>query len=182
MIKQKIKKSEFTSPTFNMLLTTSRDPSQKTRSFARILSEIFDWRYINRGKSPVEELLRLVRDRKETFAIINELKGNPAFIHFYDYRGRFIIGIRISVGVIKRLRKRVEGYILFSDEIKDFPMEIFEKVVVEKYAPKRFLRKSAPVIRVEVNNGGRELTFYYERDVILTLKVLEIIKKGEDLV
>ncbi|ADL58660.1 ribosomal biosynthesis protein [Methanothermobacter wolfeii] len=67
-----------------MLLTTSRKPSQRTRSFAQRLARILGWTYINRGKMNLREVLI---DAGGPAAILFERHGNPARITFLDERG-----------------------------------------------------------------------------------------------
>ncbi len=165
-----------------MLVTTSRNPSRKTRRFARTLSHIFGWTYVTRGKSPIEELLWLAEKRSTRMGIVSEIKGNPAFIHFFNHDGRFISGLKISPGIIRKTEKNLDGYVLFSDEIRYFPMKLFENAVVEKNVPEKFLKKTSPCIMVDVIDEGRKLVFYHGDDVILSFRIHEVLKKGRDLV
>ncbi len=165
-----------------MLLTTSRNPSRKTRRFARTLSGIFGWRYLTRGKLSIEELLWMSERRGNRMGIVSEIKGNPAFIHFFKSDGKFISGLRISPGVIEKISRHTSGYVLFTDKIRGFPMELFENAVVEGHVPGKFIKKISPQYRVEVLDGGGKLIFYDGDSISLSFRVLEVIKRGRDLV
>ena len=68
-------------------ITTSRKPSQKTRSFCKILSLVFNKPYIQRGKRSLIDLREI--SKKEGciyFLIIKEYKGNPGKIEIIDIR------------------------------------------------------------------------------------------------
>jgi len=165
-----------------MLVTTSRNPSRKTRRFARVLSHIFGWIYVTRGKMSIEDLFWMAEKRNTSMGIVSEIKGNPAFIHFFNHDGRFISGLKISPGIIGKTGKKLDGYVLFSDEISHFPMKLFENAVVEKNVPEKFLRKTSPFIRVDVIDGGRKLVFYHGDSVILSFRIHEVLREGRDLV
>ncbi len=87
-----------------MILTTSRKPSRKTRRLAKVLSRFFNWNYVQRGKTPIEEFGR-------KFAIIQEIKGNPAFLKIYD--GREVLSISFSTGEINKVKMGKEVPVFF---------------------------------------------------------------------
>jgi len=91
-----------------MLVTTSRKPSQRTRSFSQRLSRIMGWRYINRGKMSLRDVLIEARG---PVAVVSERHGNPARITFLDERG----GER--------------GYILFNPSFEMKKPELADKAV-----------------------------------------------------
>jgi len=67
-----------------MLLTTSRRPSQRTRSFSQRLSRIMGWRYVNRGKMSIRDVLI---EASGPVAVVSERHGNPSRITFLGDRG-----------------------------------------------------------------------------------------------
>ncbi|MFB2622311.1 Brix domain-containing protein [Methanothermobacter marburgensis] len=67
-----------------MLLTTSRKPSQRTRSFSQRLSRIMGWRYVNRGKMSIRDVLI---EASGPVALVSERHGNPSRITFLGERG-----------------------------------------------------------------------------------------------
>lgn len=68
------------------VFTTSREPSQRTRSFLKdfvTLSPHFV--RITRGKYTFREIVELARLEKARFlAVIGEMRGNPSIIRLYD--------------------------------------------------------------------------------------------------
>ncbi len=68
------------------VFTTSREPSQRTRSFLKdfvTLSPHFV--RITRGKYTFQEIVELARLEKARFlAVIGEMRGNPSIIRLYD--------------------------------------------------------------------------------------------------
>jgi len=99
-----------------MLITTSRKPSQRTRSFCQKLKRALGYPYINRGKMNIQETLQKTREHKEsTLAIVSEKHGNPSKITFYNTKGEQIGYITINVTIPKTLEteptKNIKGAI-----------------------------------------------------------------------
>jgi U3 small nucleolar ribonucleoprotein protein IMP4 len=83
-----------------MLITTSRKPSQRTRSFCKSLVRVLNSSYINRGKMSIRDVLikssELGYDR---VALVSEMKGNPNRIDFLDEEGEIIFSMDVTVGI-----------------------------------------------------------------------------------
>jgi U3 small nucleolar ribonucleoprotein protein IMP4 len=54
-----------------MFITTSRKPSRKTRTFAKVLADFLNLEYVPRGKTGISEFL------SERMIVIGEKDGNP---------------------------------------------------------------------------------------------------------
>ncbi len=83
-----------------MLITTSRKPSQRTRSFCKSLVTVLNSSYINRGKMSIRDIL--IKSSELGFnkiAIISEMKGNPSRIDFQDAEGELILSLEVTVGI-----------------------------------------------------------------------------------
>jgi len=81
-----------------MLITTSRKPSPRTRSFAGSLERVFNSKYINRGKMSMRDVLLKLRASDHTkVAVISEMKGNPSRIEFFNLEGDSILIMDITV-------------------------------------------------------------------------------------
>lgn len=90
-----------------MLITTSRKPSQRTRSFCQRLKKAMGYPYINRGKMNTREILQKAREYNEpTIAIVSEKHGNPSRITFYNKIGEEIGYMTISTAIPKSLETR----------------------------------------------------------------------------
>uniref|UniRef100_A0A7J3ZLF4 Probable Brix domain-containing ribosomal biogenesis protein n=1 Tax=Fervidicoccus fontis TaxID=683846 RepID=A0A7J3ZLF4_9CREN len=68
------------------IVTTSRDPSRRTRSLVKDIVMLAPWLVrINRGKMTLRELLDFaVNVNARTLAIVCEKKANPSIIRLYD--------------------------------------------------------------------------------------------------
>lgn len=86
-----------------MLLTTSRKPSQRTRSFSQKLARAMGWRYVNRGKMSLREVLI---ESRGPVAVVFERHGNPSRITFLDEKGR------------------EQGYVIFSISLSDTSLNL----------------------------------------------------------
>jgi U3 small nucleolar ribonucleoprotein protein IMP4 len=83
-----------------MLITTSRKPSQRTRSFSRSLERVLNSKYINRGKMSIRDVL--IRSSQLGFdntAVISEMKGNPSRIEIYGPKGESLVSMDITVSL-----------------------------------------------------------------------------------
>ena len=69
-----------------MIITTSRKPSQRTRSLVNDLARVFNFEILNRGKIPLSELI----ENKDDMIIVEELKGNPGRIKIFNFSYNFV--------------------------------------------------------------------------------------------
>ncbi len=141
-----------------MILTTSRKPSRKTRSFAKALSRFMDWRYVQRGKMSFREF------ESGELWMISELKGNPAFLSFYS-NGKKLLELSISISNIKKAEIGRGEVVYFGERYNFFgalPANLLEKFDRKPYFPKKI---------VENEN---ELTFYIAGEVIFKMRILGI--------
>ena len=70
-----------------MLVTTSRDPSPKTRRFGRALAEFLSFPYLNRGKQGFSG--------EETWLVVVEDHGNPQGLVKRSTAGEELISFRL---------------------------------------------------------------------------------------
>ena len=71
-----------------IVITTSRKPSQRTRSFTNDLARVLSGRILTRGKTPLREIL----NSYPKIILIEEYKGNPGKIKFYNIaKGKLLI-------------------------------------------------------------------------------------------
>ncbi len=70
---------------FNLVISTSRKPSQITRRFAQFLKHYFNAVYINRGKSSFSKVVNQAKQYENSLLlVITETKGNPSSINIYN--------------------------------------------------------------------------------------------------
>ena len=83
-----------------MLITTSRKPSQRTRSFCKSLVRVLNSSYINRGKMSLRDvLIKSSEMGYDKTAVISQMKGNPSRIDFHKEDGELILSLDITVGL-----------------------------------------------------------------------------------
>lgn len=150
-----------------MLLTTSRKPSPRTRSFAGSLERILNSKYINRGKMSMRDVLLKSRASDHTkVAVISEMKGNPSRIEFFDLEGDLILSMDITVsnslasGRIKKKDLRVRWELDRSD--------LKEKIISTIEVPE----DPVDLINTRLDTLKDELRQYSNSNLILV--------KGED--
>ncbi len=152
-------------------LTTSRDPARRTRSFAKVISRYMNWRYVQRGKRGLEDLLQEFNH----LIMVREIKGNPAFLDiFIDQRK--ILTIRMNVGIIRK-EKFDDSPVYFTGDLDFDPLllgALPKTKAGEKFALKYDLRK---VVRVKKK---RDLEFYFDDKLVLTMKILGVRHEGKD--
>lgn len=81
-----------------MLITTSRKPSPRTRSFVKSLERVFNSKSINRGKMSMRDVLLKSKVSGYTkTAVVSEMKGNPSRIDLYDPEGEVNLSFDVTV-------------------------------------------------------------------------------------
>ena len=89
-----------------ILITTSRKPGRKTRTFSRDLQRALpNSLYINRGKGSIEDIVELALAQGfMRILIVGETKGNPSLIRTLELEGEPRWGIQIYINPIKFCR------------------------------------------------------------------------------
>jgi U3 small nucleolar ribonucleoprotein protein IMP4 len=77
-----------------MLVTSSRKPSAKTRTFCKILSRFLAGRCTKRGKMGMQELLE--SSQGGPLIVVGEYHGNPGELSFYDETGKLLFSLRFA--------------------------------------------------------------------------------------
>ncbi len=147
-----------------IVLTTSRDPSRRTRRFSKVISRYMNWEYMQRGKRSLDDVLRF-----EHLIFIREVKGNPAFLDVY-MNGDLALTLRFNAGIIKK-EKFDNSPVYFAGKT-DFDPAVLGAIpkskAGEKFATKYDLRK---VVRVRKRKA---LEFYFDDKLVLTMKILGV--------
>lgn len=141
-----------------MILTTSRKPSRKTRSFAKALAKFLNWKYVQRGKASFKEF------EKDEFWMISELKGNPAFLNFYE-KGEKVLEISISVSNVKKAEIEWGEVVYFGEKFNFFntlPASLLEKFNKKPYFPKKIVER------------GNELFFFIGEELIFKIRIFNV--------
>ncbi len=148
-----------------MILTTSRKPGRRTRSFAKVFSRFLNWRYVNRGKMNLEEVLSF-----GDVCIVQEVKGNPASMTFYR-NGRKIGWIRFSAGVIKKVKTDFSPPVFIGKP--PFNPLIFG-AMPQNRAGMKIARKADLPKKIFVKRDGKtRLIFRFGDEIVLSMKIID---------
>ncbi len=83
-----------------MLISTSRKPSQKTRTFCKNFQHAFGFEYVNRGKSSLRDLLiKTSQLGHKSLVLVYQIKGNPSKLTFYNLDGEEELALLVSVNI-----------------------------------------------------------------------------------
>ncbi len=91
-----------------MILTTSRKPSQRTRSFVRDLERTLNIPYVQRGKLSLKEIFEIDKH----VLLIGEFKANPGTLVVYDVENERRLSSFISV----KLQREICGEKIYNDD------------------------------------------------------------------
>ncbi|WP_321421077.1 Brix domain-containing protein [uncultured Methanobacterium sp.] len=111
-----------------MLITTSRKPSQRTRTFCRGLERVLKARCVNRGKMSLRDVFLKAKEMEtDRVAVVFERNGNPNRMDFYQ-DGELFISLLITVDFsLPKGRMEKDNLCIRCevDELKDLSTEIF---------------------------------------------------------
>ncbi len=110
-----------------ILITTSRRPSRRTRTFAKELVRVIPNSIkINRGKMSLDDLKEyMIRRGYTRLIIINTKKGNPSQLIFYvlDYEGLKRVLIFNIRGLSLQIDKKIKRYVRYIRDVIDLTRE-----------------------------------------------------------
>ena len=89
-----------------VVVTTSRKPSRRTRSFVKDLGRVLAGKSLTRGKTPLRELF----SKYPKMIKVDEYKANPGKLKLYDMNEKKLILLFISVKLQREVcRKKVKN-------------------------------------------------------------------------
>jgi|Deesub1362A_J573_1020465.scaffolds.fasta_scaffold00498_24 U3 small nucleolar ribonucleoprotein protein IMP4 len=142
-----------------MFITTSRKPSRKTRTFAKVLADFLNLEYVPRGKTGISEFL------SERMIVIGEKDGNPFSMKIISPEGDSV-NLYFNVSNILKV-KTGKAPVIFKGE-PPFDPSLFgavgEGVKVNFKTEKKVLVKKI--------NGWTILDFRYGEKSLFKLKLL----------
>jgi U3 small nucleolar ribonucleoprotein protein IMP4 len=159
-----------------MLITSTRDPSQQTRTLCKLLARLFQAEYINRGKASTREIFaRAIEKGHKQVLIVGSFYGSPGSLAFYDAMGNCLLSLHIAISKVTKERF--------------FPRELI--LVGEGKLAQRF----SQILGLELNGikeGKRMLIIedkalsFYEGEVedqrlLLKLKIFSIKYEGKNI-
>ncbi len=147
-----------------LTITTSRKPGRKTRRFAKVIARYFNWSYINRGKMSLEDLSNL----SDRLCIVSEVKGNPAYMTFYE-GGEERLRIRFTTSNIKKVKMDSSPPVFIGKPPVD-PL-VFGAIPQNK-AGLKLSRKVHFPKKVVVRDG--DLHLYYLDELVVSMKNVRV--------
>ncbi|MGI6482368.1 MAG: Brix domain-containing protein [Methanobacterium sp.] len=146
-----------------MLVTTSRKPSQRTRTFCRGLERVSKTRCVNRGKMSLRDVFLKSRELGTNLvAVISEKNGNPNGMEIYEDGVLFATlklaaDLSLPKGRIKKdetcLRCEVDELKGLASKIFEIPLENSEESKCNFLWIKTHQRKSTPVMEFFDRDG-----------------------------
>lgn len=145
-----------------MIITTSRKPSRKTRSFVKAISKFLGWNYVQRGKISLKNL------NLDKICILTEIKGNPAVMNFYE-NGEKVLEIFFSVTNIKKnFSSGIMKDVLYIGKKYNFFNAISEDLL-EKFDKRPFFEK-------KIVEKDKELLFYFKNELLFKIRIHRVKK------
>ncbi len=92
-----------------ILVTTSRKPSPRTRSFSRDVARALGASYFTRGKANLETVFSMVPEEDDRLVMIKERRGNPSLIEIY-HRGERVLALKLRRAILARELRYRYGY------------------------------------------------------------------------
>ena len=150
-----------------MILTTSRKPGRKTRTFVKILSAYMNWRYVSRGKKSLEEIFSLSPD----VAVVEEIKGNPRILKIFKNASE-VLSLRFNLAKVLKV-KMDDSPVFFSGKFELDPAllgAIPSNIAGEKI--KRKLKLRGEIVKEVLagrKKGRKFLNFTYQGKSVIFL-------------
>ncbi|MDZ4172394.1 MAG: ribosomal biogenesis protein [Methanobacteriaceae archaeon] len=114
-----------------MLITTSRKPSKRTRSFCKYLNRIFDSEYVNRGKMSMRDvILKLVASNYSYAVLVYEYNGNPSKITIFNKEGNELLSMTINIALPEERINIKKDQLSFKCDIDE--MAVLEDVLISE--------------------------------------------------
>jgi U3 small nucleolar ribonucleoprotein protein IMP4 len=114
-----------------MLITTSRKPSAKTRTFCQSLSRALNAEYINRGKMSFRDVL-IKASEFNRFAIISQMKGNPSRIEFYDKNGEILLTLYIRESILDLKGRIYPHQLTLRSEVEELKLPLLNVLEIKE--------------------------------------------------
>jgi U3 small nucleolar ribonucleoprotein protein IMP4 len=153
-----------------MLITTSRKPSQRTRSFCKDLNRVIDSEYVNRGKMSLRNVLLKSSELGSTkTAVVSEVKGNPSRIDFYNENGNPIISLDVTVSTSTSQERVKKKDLTLQCEFSDLKklVEVFD-------IPESHLKEKNLLLIKKGDNERKAVIEFYGNNGIKTGPVIYI--------
>jgi U3 small nucleolar ribonucleoprotein protein IMP4 len=149
-----------------MLLTTSRKPSRKTRTLAKVLARFMNWRYLARGKMDIENILSFAEGE---VALLEEVKGNPAFLRIIHPIKGELLSLRFNVGNIEKVKMDNSPVIFVGSQTLPFDPLLLGAIPPSDMKFKKI--DSRKKVFVRRKDGWIIFDFRYEEKSVLRFKV-----------
>ncbi|MBP2045525.1 Brix domain-containing protein [Methanobacterium aggregans] len=149
-----------------MLITTSRKPSQRTRSFCKSLDRVINSEYVNRGKMSLRDvLLKSSQLGFDKTALISETKGNPSKIDFYNEKGDIVLSMDVTVSITNSKGRLKTSELSMKSEMDTLNI-LGELLGIPKC--RDILKQENILVLKEGDNERRALLEFYDSKGVIT--------------
>ncbi|MBO8183177.1 MAG: rRNA maturation protein [Archaeoglobus sp.] len=150
-----------------MIVTTSRKPGRKTRSFVKILSAYMNWKYVPRGKMSLEEIFSISPE----IALVEEIKGNPSILRIFK---NSLEVLRLRFNLAKSVKVKMDDSpVFFSGKLSFDPSllgAVPSNIAGEKI--KRKIKARGEIVKEVIagkKKGRKFLNFTYRGKTVIFL-------------
>ncbi len=141
-----------------MLVTTSRKPSQKTRTFAKVMAKFMNWEYVSRGKANI-------KDFEGKLALVGEKGGNPSSLRIYTTGKQY--DLSFNVGEIKKIDLD-QSPVIFRGKTP------FNPTILDAISSETRINFDSPKKVLVTSSDGWVLDFRYHLESIFKLKLFRV--------
>ncbi|MEM3536898.1 MAG: hypothetical protein QXP84_00085 [Candidatus Korarchaeum sp.] len=183
-----------------ILITTTRRPSRRTRSFVRDLYHVIPTsRRRNRGKMSMEDLNELaIREGAERVIIVGTRRGNPSFLAFYEPSPSYLkpisligldgVSLRSEITNRRAPHARRLGIVYSREELKEKARILAKSfktpILIQGLEELRSGTESCEVAFLLSSDSGVRGTFYRVRpteEIGPRMRISEIREYGEGI-
>ena len=154
-----------------MLITTSRKPSQKTRTFARSLQRVLNADYVNRGKMNLRDvLIKAIQSDSDRILIISEMKGNPSRIEILNNEGNSLLSVNITASITSGNGRVEKNKLMLRCENESLRTELISILGLVDHESQKYLTHNSNLISIRdpERKTSRRVIEFYDRDGKLT--------------
>ncbi len=150
-----------------MIVTTSRKPGRRTRTFVNILSSYMNWRHISRGKKSLENLFSSFPN----LVVVEEIKGNPSILKVFKNSEEVL---RIRFNLAKTVKTKMDDSPVFFSGKLDFDPAILGAIPSNLPGEKikRKLKMRGKIVKEVFSGrkrGRRFLDFRYKGKTVILI-------------
>jgi len=158
-----------------MLITTSRKPSPRTRTFAGSLGKILHFKYVSRGKMSMRDvLIKSKASGYQKTAVVSQIKGNPSRIEIFDPDGSALCTADVTISNPRGSGRTIKKDLCLRWDLdeSEYKSRLIKLIGLPEEG--RIIRKakenhiSSNLVHIKYGKGGKALVEFYDRDGQIT--------------